>query len=189
MMQRLRSFVPLFVGFTAVWLISPSLWLVGGPFRWASLLWATMTQESGGNPAAYNPEVTGSAGLMQFQASTWDVVMPKRWATAYFGSYPTDDPRRSPLLQGIASALYVSTAIQQDTRWLALGLPWAGYPLLRRLWTHGITGLGESVSAATAAAWTDAQLESRGWAAWWTSRTLTLIPLVLLVVARLRARR
>lgn len=129
------------LGFLLGWLTHPALWLLGGPFRWAALLWGTWSQESGLNPDQFNPERLGSGGLGQFQADTWNLIMPSRWATATYGAWPSDDPRRSPWLQGLAAALYVNAAVGSDLRWLWIGAPVYGFPWVRVLWRNGIHGL------------------------------------------------
>ena len=124
------------LGGTLGYLVTPRIWFtLTGPFRWLSMLSATMAQESDYTPTAQGDE-GASWGIVQFSSSAW--------ATAT-GSNPSgdtsNDHRLSPFRSGYASARYVNAALKESmTWWWKLAVPVLGFSAMRMMWTGGITG-------------------------------------------------
>lgn len=185
------DFSKLYAGFVLGWLAHPTLWLVGGPFRWFSLLLGTAQQESGLNPNALNPERTTSLGMAQFQASTWNSIAPSSWATASSAA-SSDDPRRDPWKTGYVSAAYVAYSIGADYRWLLCAMPIIGFVYLRALWRYGTGGFtaGRGALGLLSEEWEYTKTnEMRGLKWFFGSRALTILPLVAALATKYKRRR
>jgi hypothetical protein len=115
------------------WLVSPRIWLtLTGPFRWLSMLSATMAQESNYEPDAQG-DVGASWGIVQFSSSAWVTAS---------GNTPSgdtaNDPRLSPFWSGYYSARYVNAALAESFAWMwKLAVPLLGFSAMRMMWTGG----------------------------------------------------
>lgn len=189
--MRAANFAMAYAGFMVGWLVHPSLWLIGGPFRWASLLLGTYMQEGGLSTSAFNPEKTGSGGFGQFQTDTWNEVAPERWATAS-SAFGSSDPRRDAWKTGYVSASYVAAAIGSDLRWWLCALPLVGFLYLRWLWRAGtgglqggvLRGLSEQWSYMTTKTESGKMQEQTAFLYFYGSRLLTVIPFASAVMRR-----
>ena len=180
------DFAKSYLGFALGWLAHPTLWLLGGPFRWLSLLIATEQQESGLNPGAFNPERTGSAGLLQFQTTTWNQVAPSAWAKAT-SAFTSSDPRRDPGKQGYVGAAYIAYAVGADYRWLLIALPIIGPIYLRALWRYGVGGFtaGRGALGLLSEEWAYTSANEMRFLQWfYGSRIITIIPLIVALMTR-----
>jgi hypothetical protein len=121
------------LGGTLGYLVSPRIWLtLTGPFRWLSMLSATMAQESDYTADAQGDE-GASWGIVQFSVSAWSTAT---------GSNPSgdtaNDPRLSPFRSGYASARYVNAALGESFTWTwKMAVPVLGFSAMRMMWTGG----------------------------------------------------
>ena len=160
------TLVALALGAFVGWLMAPGIWLAFGPFRWLAFVLAASDQESSYNPAAAGDD-GGSVGVLQFAASTWQVVSG--------GSDDAD--RTSAFLSGYYAPRMVEAAFDADSRWFwYLACPVLGYAAFRHLWTHGY-GSADSLADA----WSETSAEAASWSAFLAWRGLSLIPVLALL--------
>ena len=147
------------------WVTHPILWVVAGPFRWASLLAMTAAQEAGYNATA-SGDGGASVGIAQFNVNSWPELTGRDLAD-----------RESPFLSGYYSARYVHVALLTSWSWFAVALPFIGPAFLRFMWTHGVSA--SSAEKAWSEAYDAYSIEGRASGAWWTFRALSIVPAVL----------
>lgn len=112
------------LGVLLAWTITPSVWLIAGPFRTLALISTCAAQESSYNCSASGDSGT-SLGILQFQLSTWQAVGMDA------------DNRNSCFWSGYAAVRYIRAGLWSSWRTWLIAVPVYGVIAIRHYWTHG----------------------------------------------------